>query len=360
MIIDNIFREFVKVVQENKNYTIGLLNEDGIVTACSDETQIGTSHNIYGRDENNLFYPIRVKNIAYGWLWICGKDENLELMGNLIYDSLNTRLSYEIMQNTLKSNVTEDDRLVKLLLEENGFDMDQVLQIVYRMQFNQQKARVAICIYSDKGFDSRKTMRLKMLPEGKDLLCSLVHSDLLLIYLPVPEELDRKQLKEVVKDFLLTLENMELSGKECWVGSVQRKLKNYKESYQHCLWLKDNGKRSAGKPVFFCDYLYEFLVSKIPLNDIRGVFEYDRENCKGLDAEEMIRIADALLENNFNISQAAESLFLHKNTLIYKLKKYEEAFQIEIRGDFRGGFLFVLIASMMKEHEKRRQVGEEL
>ena len=61
MIIDSVFQEFVKVVQENKNYTIGLLNGDGIVTACSDKEQVGSIHNIYGRDANNLFYPIRVK-----------------------------------------------------------------------------------------------------------------------------------------------------------------------------------------------------------------------------------------------------------------------------------------------------------
>ena len=40
MIIDSVFQEFVKVVQENKNYTIGLLNGDGIVTACSDKEQV--------------------------------------------------------------------------------------------------------------------------------------------------------------------------------------------------------------------------------------------------------------------------------------------------------------------------------
>ena len=56
MIIDSVFQEFVKVVQENKNYTIGLLNGDGIVTACSDKEQVGSIHNIYGRDANNLFY----------------------------------------------------------------------------------------------------------------------------------------------------------------------------------------------------------------------------------------------------------------------------------------------------------------
>lgn len=67
---------------------------------------------------------------------------------------------------------------------------------------------------------------------------------------------------------------------------------------------------------------------------------------------ELIRISDSLFENNFNISQTADNLYLHKNTLIYKLKKYEESFHIDIRGDFKGRFLFVLIAMLMKEHQE--------
>ena len=46
MIIDSVFQEFIKVVQENRNYTIGLLNGDGKVTACSDENLIGSVQNV--------------------------------------------------------------------------------------------------------------------------------------------------------------------------------------------------------------------------------------------------------------------------------------------------------------------------
>ena len=70
MIIDSVFQEFIKVVQENRNYTIGLVNEDGKVTACSDENLIGSVQNVDAPDSNNLFYRIRVKNVDYGWLWL--------------------------------------------------------------------------------------------------------------------------------------------------------------------------------------------------------------------------------------------------------------------------------------------------
>ena len=361
MIIDSVFQEFIKVVQENRNYTIGLLNGDGKVTACSDENLIGSVQNVDAPDSNNLFYRIRVKNVDYGWLWLYGKDENLEMMGNLINDSLSIRLTYEITQNMMKSTSTDDDQLMKLLLDNDLFDTDQILQLADQIGFDRTRSRVAICLYSEKGFESRKVSRIKMLPEGDTLLCSLLHNYSLLIVYAVPDEVGQEEIREQVKKFLKTLQGMELSGDTCWIGSIQRKLKNYKESYNHCLWLRDNVKRKKGEAVFFFDYLYPYFQSKIGIQDIKGIFGYYYgSNSKGLDIKELVRIADALYENNFNISQAAESLFLHKNTLIYKLKKYEETFQIDIRGDFKGGFLFILIASMMKEYQKRQQVGEDI
>lgn len=243
MIIDSVFQEFIKVVQENRNYTIGLLNGDGKVTACSDENLIGSVQNVDAPDSNNLFYRIRVKNVDYGWLWLYGKDENLEMMGNLINDSLSIRLTYEITQNMMKSTSTDDDQLMKLLLDNDLFDTDQILQLADQIGFDRTRSRVAICLYSEKGFDSRKVSRIKMLPEGDTLLCSLLNNYILLIFYAVPDEVGQEEIREQVKKFLKTLQGMELSGDTCWIGSIQRKLKNYKESYNHCLWLRDNVKR---------------------------------------------------------------------------------------------------------------------
>ena len=82
------------------------------------------------------------------------------------------------------------------------------------------------------------------------------------------------------------------------------------------------------------------------------------ETGKKIDVEELEEISKALLMNDFNLTQAAEELFLHKNTLIYKLKKYEEVFQIDIRGSFQGKILLILISYMLREQNHKVQVGE--
>lgn len=359
MNIDSIFKEFVNVVRENKKYTIGLLDNDGRITNCSDESLLGEKRDFMHRDEHNLFYPVKERNYDFGWLWLYGVDENLELMGNLFSDSLNIRLAYEISQNMLRRNVTEDDRLVKLLLDETSFDTNQIISLVHEMGFDQKKPRVAIYIFCEKGFDSRKVERLKLIPDGEGILSSLLNNYSLLIYKPVPEDADIQKLKDYVKKYLKTLRNFDITGDSCWVGTVQNKLRNYRESYSHCLWLKDYVKNKNVEVVFFADFLYEFFISRIGLKDVKNVFDYSLESSRGLDIDELIRISDSLFENNFNISQTADNLYLHKNTLVYKLKKYEESFHIDIRGDFKGRFMFVLIAMLMKEQKKRQQLGDE-
>lgn len=95
------------------------------------------------------------------------------------------------------------------------------------------------------------------------------------------------------------------------------------------------------------------------MDDIRDVFDYYRECGKGIDVDEMVDICDKLFVNDFNLTQAADDLFLHKNTLIYKLKKYEEVFQIDVRGSFQGKVLLMLISYALREYQKRVQVGDE-
>ena len=140
MIIDSVFQEFIKVVQENRNYTIGLVNGDGKVTACSDENLIGSVQNVDAPDSNNLFYRIRVKNVDYGWLWLYGKDENLEMMGNLINDSLSIRLTYEITQNMMNSTSTDDDQLMKLLLDNDLMTQIRFFSLQIRLDLTEPEA----------------------------------------------------------------------------------------------------------------------------------------------------------------------------------------------------------------------------
>ena len=84
----------------------------------------------------------------------------------------------------------------------------------------------------------------------------------------------------------------------------------------------------------FSDYLYDYFLSKVAVDDIRDVFDYYRECGKGVDIE-MVDICDKLFVNDFNLTQAADDLFLHKNTLIYSLRNMR-SFSDRCPGKFSG------------------------
>lgn len=137
-------------------------------------------------------------------------------------------------------------------------------------------------------------------------------------------------------------------------------MKKYNVSYNNCTWLQQNVKLSENEPMFFIDYLSEYFFSKIQTSDVGNIFDFYKERHKEIDIDEFILICDKLIFNDYNITQTAQDLFLHKNTLIYKIKKYEEIFNIDIRGSFDGKILLALISTTLKKYQKQKQVGEEV
>lgn len=360
MMLVDIFKEFIGVVQENKRYTIGLLNEAGRVISCSKEEYIGKCFNVDDSNSNNVFYAIRVKSERYGYIWVEGEDENLKMISSLLIDSLTTRLMYEINNSSLKQKVTKDDELIKYLLNEEKFDLNNILELINQLGIDENKTRAAIYIVNKKGHNLDEVMRLKLRADSKQLIYSLLNNRSLILFKDMPTGLDNVEAKRYFKKYIRSLQDWGLQGCYYMVGSMQDKLRQYSVSYQNCLWIEKNINYQVDEPVFFTDYLFEYFVSKIHLDDARNIFDFYSDRGKGIDIDEFTSIANQLLINDYNITQTADDLFLHKNTLIYKLKKYEQIFNIDIRGDFKGKFLMVLIANTLKEYQRQKQVGEKI
>ncbi|MCR0461118.1 helix-turn-helix domain-containing protein [[Clostridium] innocuum] len=360
MLIGEVFEEFINVVQENNRYTIGLVNDNMTVTLCSNKAEIGRQIDVNRPDKHNAFFEVRVKGQDFGFLWVSGNDENLPMISKLLNESLTVRLMYEINQKTLNQKVTKDDELVKYILNTENFDMNHVLSLLDELEIDKNKPRVAIYVVHNEGFNTKDVMRLKMKPDSKEIIYSLLNSKCLLIFKDLPETCQSStDFKPFIRDYIRSLREWEMTDCYYFVGSIQKKLRQYAIIYQNCLWLKNHVTYEKDVPVFFSDYLYDYFLSKVAVDDIRDVFDYYRECGKGVDIEEMVDICDKLFVNDFNLTQAADDLFLHKNTLIYKLKKYEEVFQIDVRGSFQGKVLLMLISYALREYQKRVQVGDE-
>ena len=359
MLIGEVFEEFIRVVQEGNQYTIGLVNADARVVLCSNPSMVNTIVDMHHPDVENVYYQIIVKEQDFGYLWVHGEDENLTMIARLLSESLTVRLMYELNQSDLHQKVTKEDELVRYLLNTESFDRTQILNLMEELDIDKDKTRVAILVINKNGFHTKNITRLKMKPDSAQVIYSLINSRTLLLFKDIPDHMkDHDEVNDYLDAYIQTLQEWDINHCLFFTGSLQRKLKHYAISYENCNWLKLHLNAKEDVPLHFCDYLPQYYLSQITSGSVMNIFGYYQDQRKHLDVNELVEITDQLIAADFNLTHAADALFLHKNTLIYKLKKYEEIFQIDIRNSFEGKILLVLLSNALKEYQKYEQVGD--
>ncbi len=71
--------------------------------------------------------------------------------------------------------------------------------------------------------------------------------------------------------------------------------------------------------------------------------------------EETLATINHLFDNNLNISETARQLFIHRNTLVYRLERIEKKLGLDIR-TFEDAMLFK-IAMMVRTHRNSNCTG---
>ncbi len=358
MKLDQVFKEFIHVVQENPDYILGLLDKENRIISCSLEKEIGRKVEIDGKDPGCKIYEVIVSDTTYGRLLIKGPEQTIGVVGSILYDSLKTRIQYELNQQSAKDSLSVDDQLLKELLNGEHLNYGHIEELMKKIDFNSGVPRVPIFIVNDAGFDRDEITSLKYKINDRNTIYSLLNSHNLVIFKSIPKEINDKNSSEYIHTFIHELIEWGLSDCYYTVGTIQLDLDLYSFSYKNCLWLKDNVMMSKDTPVFFEDNIFVYLAANSAKRNIAHIFDYYRRQASMINIEEFIDIVEHLYTNDFSIKKTAETMFLHKNTLLYKIKRYEEMFNVNIRGSFQGKMLVCYLATILKNDKSRKQVGE--
>lgn len=125
--------------------------------------------------------------------------------------------------------------------------MNHVLSLLDELEIDKNKPRVAIYVVHNEGFNTKDVMRLKMKPDSKKIIYSLLNSKCLLIFKDLPEAYhNTADFKPFIREYIRSLREWEMMDCYYFVGSIQKKLRQYANSYQNCLWLKNHGNIREG------------------------------------------------------------------------------------------------------------------
>ncbi|MCL2860871.1 MAG: helix-turn-helix domain-containing protein [Firmicutes bacterium] len=135
------------------------------------------------------------------------------------------------------------------------------------------------------------------------------------------------------------------------VGGKIKKFSEFKETYQRSLFAHKFGQLlNSNENIYpYNEYAVTKMLSEIPkdilFNHLTTLI--DRKNLKILSDIESMETADTFLKNSLNISETARDMFLHRNTLIYRLDKIETSTGLNIRS-FNDAVTFRLISILHK------------
>ena len=110
-----------------------------------------------------------------------------------------------------------------------------------------------------------------------------------------------------------------------------------------------------GKIFYLQDYIFDY--SKLGIG--RLIYDLPIDTCKAyikevfgdsppadLD-EEMITTIKTFFDNGLNISETARQLYVHRNTLVYRLEKIEKVIGLDIR-NFDNALTYKIVAMVME------------
>ncbi|MBQ8295489.1 MAG: helix-turn-helix domain-containing protein [Clostridia bacterium] len=119
------------------------------------------------------------------------------------------------------------------------------------------------------------------------------------------------------------------------VGQTVRELKDISSSYLGA----ENALRYAdvfeikGSVHSYREFLLVKMLEGIPESKLAEYLaELTDERCKEIfEDEEMLNTAEAFLQSSLNVSETSRNLYMHRNTLLYRLDKIEKATGLNIR-----------------------------
>lgn len=204
-----------------------------------------------------------------------------------------------------------------------------------KLRIDIQVPRVVCLVEAKYDKDNGALEMLKSLfsPQAGDFVTAVDEKNIILI-----KQLDTSDSYEQAEEVCHTIVDMINSEAMIKVkvayGNIVEELKDVSKSYKEAKMALDVGKIFyADKDVVSYGTLgIGRLIYQLPVNLCQMFIEeiFGQQMPDNLD-EETLTTVNTFMENNLNVSETARKLFVHRNTLLYRLEKLQKSTGLDIR-----------------------------
>ena len=350
----NFIKNVVYQMKDAVDRVVGVIDETGTVISCSELGQIGevregvatvrqTAGDAFVRDGYAYHQFSNAKHNDYA-VFVEGTDTTAEQFAAMLSISLQSIKQYHdekfdktnFIKNVVLDNILPGDIYAK----------------ARELHFVSDVQRVVLLIRVTSGNDiSAYDVVSGLFPDKqKDFVFNISETDTVLVKEIKPDN-NTREMEKLAASIVDTLQGDHYIKAVVGIGTPIGNIKDLASSFKEAQIAMEVGKVfDTERQVISYDHLgIARLIYQLPTTVcemfLREVFK--QGSIESLDQETLFTI-QRFFENNLNVSETSRGLFVHRNTLVYRLEKIKKLTGLDLR-EFDDAIVFK-VALMVKKY----------
>ena len=351
---NRLFQGIVHQMTEVIDRTFGVLDETGTVISCSELSRIGEVQSnavadVFAGTDNVVIDGYTYK--AFGThmhpeyaIFVEGDDDIASRYVSVLSVSLSSIKQYydekydrgNFVKNVILDNILPGDIYIK----------------ARELHFNNDVTRVVLLIrITEKNDVSVFDVIQDLFPDkAKDFVININDTDIALVK-EVKNNIEGKDLEKLARSIADSLGTEYYTHVLVGIGTTINNIKDLARSFREAQVSLEVGKVfDTEKTIVSYENLgIARLIYQLPTTlcemFLREIFK--RGSIESLDHETLFTI-QKFFENNLNVSETSRKLFVHRNTLVYRLEKIKKLTGLDLR-EFDEAIVFK-VALMVKKY----------
>lgn len=351
---NRLFQGIVHQMKDTIDRVIGVVDETGTIISCTDLKRIGETNEYLVIDLNEFpdlfvrdaytYKPFGTKMKPEYCVFVEGTDDLAAKYAGILTVALSSIKHYydekydrnNFIKNVILDNILPGDIYIKARELHFNTDVSRVVLLVRVVSSNDISAFDVIQnLFPDK---------------QKDFVFNISESDVVLVK-EIKAGISSKDLEKLARSISDTLGSEFYTKVSIGIGTIVVGVKDLAKSFKEAQVALEVGKVFDNeKTIISYDNLgIARLIYQLPTSlcemFLREVFK--KGSIESLDHETLFTI-QKFFENNLNVSETSRKLFVHRNTLVYRLEKIKKLTGLDLR-EFDHAIIFK-VALMVKKY----------
>ncbi len=350
---NRLFQGIIHQMRDSIDRVIGVIDDSSHVVACSDLSKLDTSREYLSLNfgENRTFVRDGYTYKPFGngsryenAIFVEGTDDIAMRYASILsvavsnikqyYDEKYDRGSF--IKNVILDNILPGDVYIK----------------ARELHFNTDVSRVVLLvrILSATGVSAFDVVHNLFPDKQKDFVFTISESDIVIVK-EIKPGIDSNDLEKLARSVVDTLAGEFYTKVVVGIGTVVTGIKELARSFKEAQVSLEVGKVfDTEKAIVRYDNLgIARLIYQLPTTLCEMFLKevFIKGSIDSLDKETLFTI-QKFFENNLNVSETSRKLFVHRNTLVYRLEKIKKLTGLDLR-EFDHAIIFK-VALMVKKY----------